>query len=105
MTHPDARLLRAVNRALETFDTDIGTVENAVANVSKQFDEHEKADVRRFLQVHQEIGKLNHSLEFLHNRMDLVHDQLIEGFRALKVVINKRDPNEVTPPRRGWDGR
>ena len=99
MSAAEARLLRAVSRSLEAFDTDIGTVEKSIGSMSKSFDEHEAADVRRFLQVHHEISKLNHSLEFLHNRMDLVHDQLIEGFRALKVVINKRDPNEITPRR------
>lgn len=99
------RALRAIGRALQTFDTDIGTVENAISGLSKSFDEHDKADVRRFLQVHETIDLLRYEIEFVKNHVNLVHDQMIEGFRAMNVVINKRDPNEVTPPRRGRNGR
>lgn len=109
----EVRLLRAVSKALKPFDTDLADLERlaqeqskAVSDHAKKSEEHELADVRRFLQVHAEISKLNHSLEFLHNRIDLMHDQLIEGFRNLGAQITKRDPNEVTPPvRRGRNGQ
>lgn len=108
----EASLLRAVSAALKPFDTDLADLEKRakahderLQAHSKQAEEHEQADARRFLQAQQGIADLHQELEYVKNHINLVHDQLIDGFRALNVVINKRDPNEVTPPRRGRNGR
>lgn len=106
MSSADARLLRAVNRALETFDTDIGTVENAVTSISKELKEHDTRDTNRFLQLHQGMADLEHRMEFLLNMLTLTRDDMHDGFNRLGAKLSKRDPNEVTPPqRRGQNGR
>lgn len=105
MSAAEARLLRAVARSLETFDTDIGTVENAVGKLTTDLKEHEVHDVNRFLQLHQGMADLHHEFEFVKNFMTILQDSMIDGFRKLGAEVEKKDPNEVTPPRRGRNGQ
>jgi uncharacterized membrane protein len=101
----EAQLLRVFRAALEPFHTDVTNLEGRAKDHDERAAEHEKADAARFLQAQTEISKIHYELEYIKNHLNLVHDQMIQGFRELKVVINKRDPDEVTPPRRGANGR
>ncbi len=101
----EAKLLRVVRATLEPFHTDMANIEGRAKDHDERAAEHEKADSARFLQVHEELSRVHYELEYIKNHLNLVHDQMIQGFRELKVVINKRDPDEVTPPRRGRNGR
>lgn len=101
----EARMLRAVSKALKPFDTDLADLEKRAKAHDERLVAHEEADSLRFLQAQQGIAELHHELEFVKNHLNLVHDQVIEGFRKLGAQLTKRDPNEVTPPRRGRNGR
>src|SRR5690349_21234205 len=108
----EARVLRHVSNALETFDTDIGTVENGVTGLradvtglKTDLKAHDERDTNRFLQLHQGMADLEHRLEFLLNMLTLTRDDMHDGFARLGAKIQKKDPNEVTPPRRGRNGR
>lgn len=91
--------LRQQVHALDVLSAEIGTVEAAQAA-------HQTQDTDRFLQVHQGVASLEHRLEFVEMRLELMHDQMIEGFRKLGAQMDRRDPDETTPrPRRGKNGR
>lgn len=90
--------LRATIAALDAISTDLGDLE-------ARGRAHEKADAERFAHLSEGAAQLEHEIEFVKNHLNLVHDQLLEGFRKLGALIDKRDPNEVTPPRRGRNGR
>lgn len=83
-------------------------LEQSVMAVEETMVEHEQADNHRFLLARKDIKEaeertsskdraLNQRLDFLESYMNLLHDQLIEGFRKLGAPIEKRDPNEQTP--------
>ena len=101
----EAKLLRVVRATLEPFHTDMANIEGRAKDHDERAAEHEKADAVRFLQAQEGIAALHYEVEYVKNHLNLLHDQMIEGFRKLNVVINKRDPDEVTPPRRGRNGR
>ena len=90
--------LRAISAALATFNTDLSDLE-------KRGSEHERKDGDRFLQLHQGMAALEHELEFIKGHLTILQDSMIDGFRKLGAEVRKRDPNEVTPPRRGRDGK
>ena len=105
MSSADARLLRAVSRALEPYETDMADLEAKANAAAVAMKEHEVHDVNRFLQLHQGMADLHHEFEFVKNFMTILQDSMIDGFRKLGAVVEKKDPNEVTPPRRGRNGR
>lgn len=94
---PRASELRAHVAALEAIETDLTALEGAAKD-------HERKDMDRFLQLGQGMATLEHELEFIRNHLTILQDSMIEGFRKLGAQIEKRDPNEVTPPRRGRNG-
>lgn len=101
----EASLLRAVKGALAPFNTDLADLEARAKTHDERLQKHEEADALRFLQAQTEIGAIHYELEYVKNHINLIHDQMIEGFSKLGAAINKRDPDEVTPPRRGRNGR
>lgn len=102
----EVRLLRAVSKALKPFDTDLADLEKRAETHDQRLQEHEKADNARFMQAQQGIAELHHEVAFMKNHLELIHDQMLDGFRNLGAQITKRDPNEVTPPvRRGRNGQ
>lgn len=97
--------LRAVAKSFVQVDTDLGTVENAVKAQAEALRGHEQKDADRFLQLHQGQANLEHRFEFLEMTIEVMRDEMIEGFRKLGALVRKRDPNEVTPDyRRGKNG-
>jgi hypothetical protein len=100
----EASLLRAVKGALAPFNTDLADLEARAKTHDDRLRDHETADSQRFLQAQEGIASLHYEIEFVKNHLNLLHDQMVDGFRKLGASINKRDPDEVTP-RRGRNGR
>jgi len=98
-------MLRAVRAALMPFDTDLADLEKRAKAHDDRAKAHEENDVNRFLQLHHGMADLEHRLEFVLNMITLMRDDMHEGFQRLGARIEKKDPNEVTPPRRGRNGR
>ena len=73
--------LRDVAAALTLFDRDI------VA--------HEESDAKRFKQLQDEAGRQAEETKHLGDMVKLLHDQMIEGFRAMgaKVADVRRSKN------------
>ncbi len=98
--------LRAISRSFKTFDGDIESIERLAREQMEKAARHEASDAQRFSDLTDGQATLEHEIAFLVLRMDLIHDQLIEGFRKLGAQMTKRDPDESTPrTRRGANGR
>lgn len=99
-------------RALEAIDVDVSALEAAAAaqavelvGVVTRAKEHEQADANRFLQVHAAIGEVMYKMDHFENLVTLLRDSMHEGFAALGAKIEKKDPNDITPPRRRRNGQ
>ena len=66
--------LRDVAEALTIFDRDLVT--------------HEDADSKRFGQLQEAAGKQADRTTHLENMVTLLHDQMIEGFRAMGAKVD-----------------
>ena len=81
MADSTARDLRLVAGTLETFHLDMVAIEHAAK-------EHDSADVRRFKSIEDGLGRLFARLDALDNRLTVMQDSIVEGFRRERAGVN-----------------
>lgn len=85
--------LRRLNGTLRLFHEDMVALEKAAA-------EHEQSDTDRFGAVAKGNAALAADVAFIKDYLNVLHDQMIEGFRQLGARLEK-----VEPKKRGSNGR